>query len=315
MGAAATTLLLTLVVPAAPALKSDRGLSKEFIDLLPEDTAAVLLLDVQRAVKSDIGAALLKVLVAEQENNDPVRVADVAKDVEQIVIAQFLIDTGAGDFCFLVRLRDGSQLPKALKALAAKNGRGAIPEKFGKRAVYSLNGPHASFAQIDDRTLMLVLAMGDAKQVAETRAAAYGEREQPGPSAVMRKMLMDDRADDCVVRIYGHHPKKLGHSSSLVLVLFGVDSEPLIGLGEKVVSYRGGIKAGDAAEFELRFATRDTGSAREFLKAYADTPKDTDPVVRELRQSTKAVRDGDDVILTGKVTRALIERLARDPNK
>src|SRR5262245_14905105 len=114
MGAAATSLLFALVIPAAPALKSGGGLSKELIDLLPEDTAAVLVLDVQRAVKSEIGAALLKVLIEDQPDDQPIRIGDVAKEVEQIVVGQFLIDSGSGDFCVLVRLRDGSQLPKIL---------------------------------------------------------------------------------------------------------------------------------------------------------------------------------------------------------
>ncbi|HKA06670.1 MAG TPA: hypothetical protein VKD71_05385 [Gemmataceae bacterium] len=306
---------MTLVIPAAPALKGDRGLSKQLIDLLPEDTAAVLVLDVQRAAKSDIGSSLLKALVAEQRDDDPIRVADVAKDVEQIVVAQFLIDTGAGDFCFLVRLRDGSQLPKTLKALAAKNARDAVPEKIGKRSVYSISGPNGSFAQIDDRTLMLVLAMGDKKQVEETRAAAYGEREQPGPRPALRKMLSDDRSDDCVVRLYGYHPTKLAHSTALVLALFGVlDSDPLVAMGERIVSYRGGIKTGESAEFELRITTRDADTARELLKIYEDPPRE-DPVVREFRKNATAVREGDDVVLKGKATQAMVERLARDPNK
>jgi hypothetical protein len=269
---------------------------------------------VQRTVKSDVGSSLLKVLVADQKDDEPIRVADVAKDLEQIVIAQFLIDTGAGDFCFLVRLRDGSQLPKTLKAIAAKN-RGALPEKIGKRAVYSLNGPHASFAQIDDRTLMLVLAMGEKKQVEETRAAAYGEREQPGPRPALRKMLSDDRADDCALRLYGHHPTKLAQSTALVLALFGVlDSDPLVAMGERIVSYRGAIKVGESADFELRITTRDADTARELLKIYDDPPRE-DPVVREFRRNATAEREGDDVVLKGKATRAMIERLARDPNK
>ena len=316
MGTATTWILLTLVVPAAPALKSDRGLSKELIDLLPEDTTAVLVLDVQRAVKSEIGAALLKVLVEDQPDDQPIRIGDVAKDVEHIVVGQFLIDSGSGDFCVLVRLRDGSKLPKILTGLAAKDGRGAGPEKIGKRTVYSISGPNASFAQIDDRTLMLVLAMGDKKQVEESRAAAYGDREQPGPRPALRKMLSDDHADDRVVRLYGYHPTKLAHSTALVLALFGVlDSGPLVAMGEKIVSYRGGIKTGgELVEFELRITTRDADCARELLKIYEDPPKE-DPVVREFRRNTTAMREGDEVVLKGKATRAMIDRLARDPNK
>ena len=48
-------LLLALAVPAAPAPKVDKGLPRDLIDLLPEDTAGVLVIDVPRAGKSGIG--------------------------------------------------------------------------------------------------------------------------------------------------------------------------------------------------------------------------------------------------------------------
>jgi hypothetical protein len=107
----------------------------------------------------------------------------------------------------------------------------------------------------------------------------------------------------------------LAHSTALVLALFGVlDSDPLVAMGERIVSYRGGIKTGESAEFELRITTRDADTARELLKIYEDPPRE-DPVVREFRRNATAVREGDDVVLKGKATRAMIERLARDPNK
>src|SRR5262249_47997827 len=153
--------------------------------------------------------------------------------VELVLISQFLIDKGVGDFCILMRLRDGSEIPKALMAEAkTKKGKDGAAETIGKRAVYSLGGDSSSFAQIDDRTVMMVLAFGEGKQIQETRAAAYGERDKPGPRPALRKLLEDRPAPDQPVRVYGHHPTKLGHSSSLVLAVFGSKLETFNRLGE-----------------------------------------------------------------------------------
>jgi hypothetical protein len=311
----AATLLLTLAVPAAPAPKADKGLPKDLIDLLPEDTAAVVVLDVPRAATSDIGKAIFKVIQTEQQPDEPVQVADFVKDAELVLIGQFLIDKAFGDFCILVRLKAGSEIPKAFVARAEKAGKDKAPEMIGKRTVYSIDDPGFSFAQVGDRTLMIVLALGDKKQVKETRAAAYGDRERPGPSAALRKMVDQDARDDRAVRLYGSHPTKLAHSTGLVLAPFGAKDKAAAGLGDRIVSYRGGIKEGEAAEVELRIAMKDADAAKELLKIYETGGGEDDPFVKELRGSAKAVRDGDEVVITAKLTRAMIERLATRPNK
>ena len=175
-------LLLALAVPAAPAPKGEKGLPKDLIDLIPEDTAGVLVLDVPAAAKSEIGKAFLKPILTEQKADEPVQVADFVRDAEFVIVAQFLIDEGFGDFCILVRHKEKSDIPKALIDRADKAGKDRAPEKIGKHMVYSLGSNDVSFARIDDRTLMFVLAMGSPEQVKETRPAAYGEREKPGPS-------------------------------------------------------------------------------------------------------------------------------------
>jgi hypothetical protein len=309
------TLLLALAVPAAPAPKADKGLPKDLVDLLPEDTAGVVVLDVQRAAKSDLGKAVLKVIAAEQQPDESIQVADFARDAELVLIGQFLIDKAFGDFCILVRLKDGSGIPKALVARAAKAGKDKAPEEIGKRTVYSIDDTGFSFARVDDRTLMLVLALGDKGQVKETRAAAYGEREKPGPSVGLRKMLDQDAKDDRAVRLYGSHPTKLAHSTGLVLAPFGAKDKAAAGLGDKIVSYRGGIKEGEVGEVELRITMKDADAARELLKVYESGVEEDDPFVKELRGTAKAVRDGDEVVITAKLTRAMIERMATKPNK
>jgi hypothetical protein len=311
----AASLLLALAVPAAPAPKAEKGLPKDLIDLIPEDTAGVLVIDVPRVAKSEIGDVFLKALAADQKDGDePVKIADLARDVELVLVSQFLIDKSAGDFCILMRLREGSVIPKALMDQSEKRGKGVAPETIGKRVVYSLRSADFSFAQIDDRTLMMVLALGDEKQVKETRAAAYAERDKPGPRPALRKMLEEKAPADQPLRLYGHHPTKLGLSASMVLVAFGSKLEAFHPIGERLVSYRGGIKLGAAAEIELRFTTKDSATATEFLKIYEDLDR-TDSFVDELRRGGKAARDGDDVVITARVTRAMIDRMVSKPNK
>jgi hypothetical protein len=307
-------LLLALAVPAAPAAKADRGVPKDLVDLIPEDTAGILVIDVPRAAKSAVGQAILKAVAAEEQPDEALRLSELVQDTQQLVVCQFLIDAGFGDFCVLARLKEKSDVPKALLARADKAGKDRAPETIGKRTVYSLDGAGASFALIDDRTVMLVLATGNEKQVKETRATAYAEREKPGPRPALRKMLADDGKDSRAVRLYGSHPSKLGLSTWLVLAAFGLRDEPFKEFGDKVVSYRGGIKEGDAAEIEIRVTLKDAAAAGELLKLY-EGADNRDPFVRDLRASGKAVRDGDDVVVTAKLTPAMIELAKRNPNK
>jgi hypothetical protein len=308
-------LLLALAAPAAPAPKADRGLPKDLIDLLPEDTAGVVVLDAPKVVKSELGQVILKLITAEQGPEETIRIDDFIKDAELILIGQFLIDKGFGDFCVLVRLKDRSGLPKALAARADKAGKDKGPEQIGTRTVHTIDGPQFSFAEVDGRTLMLVLALGDKKQVKETRAAAFGERDKPGPSAALRKMLDQDGKDDRAVRLYGSHPTKLGHSTGLVLAPFGGKDKAAAGLGDKIVSYRGGIKEGEVGEVELRVTMKDADAAGELLKLYEAGGEESDPFVKEFRGTAKAIRDGDEVVITAKLTRAMIEHMATKPNK
>lgn len=306
-------LLFALALPAAPAPKAEKGLPKDLIDLIPEDTAGVLVLDVPTAAKSDIGKAFLKPILAEQKPDEPIHVDDFVRDAELVIVAQFLIDQGFGDFCILVRHKEKSDIPKALIDRAEKAGKDKAPEKIGRHTVYSLGDAGASFTRIDDRTLMFVLATGSPEQVKETRSAAYAEREKPGPSPALRKMLTEDRGDRAV-RLYGSHPKKLALSTWLLLASFGVRDKAFTKFDDRIVSYRGAIKAGETAEIELRITTRDADTAKDLLEAY-EAGDDKEPFVKELRSTAKAVRDGEDVIITAKLTAAMADRLGTRPNK
>jgi hypothetical protein len=312
MSPVAATLLLSVILPGAPAPKADPGLPADLINLLPDDTAAVLVIDVPRVVKTEFGSSFLRVLTADQGPNPKFSLADIARDAELILIAQFLIDKHAGDFCVLIRLKPGSTLPDMLLGEGAKRGAPAPSEKIGKRIVHDLEGRSFSFARISDQTLMMVGATGNEEQVTETRSAAYGERARPGPRADLRKLVTADPLSGRPVRVYGHHPTKLGHSAAMALILFG-ELEDLPG-GDLIQSYRGGVTLGDAANIELTFTAKDADAAAAFLKAY-DAVDTEELFVREMRQSAKATRDGAVVEVSGRVTRGMLERLGRNPNK
>jgi hypothetical protein len=314
MSAISTALFLAIALPAAPAPKNDKaGIAKDLIDLIPEDAAAVAVLNVPKAVKCELGKGILKIVAREQDADDPIHVDEFVRDAEVVLLSQFLIDKGFGDFCLIVRLKEKSDLPKELIARANKLAKGKVPEQIGKRTVYALDSSEFSFAVIDERTLMFVLATGDRKQVEQTKAAAYGDREAPGPSLALRKMIADDK-DDRAMRLYGHHPKKLALSASLLLAPYGVKDKSIAVLGDKILSYRGGIREGDAGEVELRITLKDADAAKELLKLY-EAGDDPEPFVKDFRAAAKAVRDGDDLVITGKLTKGMIELLSSKPNK
>src|SRR5947209_504271 len=284
-------LLLALAIPAAPAPKAEKGLPKDLVDLIPADTAGIVVCDLPKIAGSELGKFALRTIGREQAPDFPVPVADLVKESEQVVLAQFLIDKGTGDLCVIVRHKEGATFVKALTDRADKAGKDTGPERIGKRTVYSLKNADFSFAKIDDRTVMLVLASGDRKQVQETREAAYGERDKPGPSEALRKMLAD--GDDRPVRLYGSHPKKLGLSAHAVLLLFGVRDKAIEEFHDRLVSYRGGVKLGEAGEIEVRIRTKDADTAKAVVKSY-EAGGESDAFLTELRKSAKAVRDGDD---------------------
>ena len=55
-------------------------------------------------------------------------------------------------------------------------------------------------------------------------------------------------------------------------------------------------------------------TAKAVVKSY-EAGGESDAFLTELRKSAKAVRDGDDVVITARLARAMIEMLATDQNK
>lgn len=306
-------LVLALAVPAAPAPKADPGLPADLIDLLPEDTAGVLVVDVPRTVQADVGRTILKLFDTLQRPGEPLHIADLGPEAESVLLAQFLIDKAAGDFALIVRLKDGSGYGKALIAKAKGDRRPA--EEIGARTVYSLNRPEVGVALIDDRTLMFVLATGTPAQVRETRRAAFGGREKPGPPRGLRTLIEEGAKDDRAIRLYGHHPKKVALSAVLPLTCLGVQGDAVADLGDKLVSFRGGIRMGEAGEVELRFTAKDADAAKALVKAYNVVEGNLAPFVKEFRAGARVVREGDEVVVTARLTTATVELIGEKRNK
>jgi hypothetical protein len=170
-------------------------------------------------------------------------------------------------------------------------------------------------AMVDDRTLMVVLATSDTPaEIKATLGAAFGDRENPGPSRELRTLIADGAKDDRPIRLYAHHPKA-AHSAYLPLANFGVGLEAVAGLGDKLVSFRGGIRTGEAGEVELRFTAKDADAAKELLKAYESVGGGLKPFFQEFRAGAKVLREGDEVILTARLTRATVELVGEKRNK
>lgn len=308
----AAAILLTLTIPTAPAPKADAGVPADLIDLLPADTAGVLIVDAVAAGKSEIGQTILKLFADQQRPDQPIAFAELGREAEWVLLAPFLIDKGVGDFCLIVRLKEKSEFGKATVAQAKRTG--IDPQQIGPRTVRALSRPDIGMTLIDDRTLMVVMA-ADPTQIQQTWAAAFTPRDTPGPSRELRKLIVDGAKDRRAVQMYGHHPKKVAHSAYLPLAHFGVRREAIAGLGEKLVSYRGGIQMGDAGDVELRFQARDADAAKELLKVYDTLDDKLPPFVTGFRSEAKVVRDGDQVVLTARLTKAVAELVLPKRNK
>jgi hypothetical protein len=307
-----TAFLLALTIPAAPAPKGDAGVPTELIDLLPADTAGVLIVDAVAAGKSEIGQTLLKLFAEQQRPDQPIAFAELGREAEWVLLSQFLIDQGVGDFCLIARLKEGSEFGKATVAQAKRTG--IDPQQIGTRTVRALARPDMGMTLVDDRTLMVVLAT-DPTQVKQTWAAAFTPRDTPGPSRELRKLITDGAKDRQAIQMYGHHPKKVSHSAYLALASFGVQRKAVTGLGDKLTSYRGGIRMGEMGDVELRFAVKDADAAKAFLKTYEIVEDRLAPFIKEFRAGAKLVQDGDDVVLTARLTKATAELVLPKRNK
>jgi hypothetical protein len=268
----AASLLLTLSVPAAPALKGEK-IPPALIDLMPADTAAVLVIDVPRLTKTSLGRAGLRE-IERRLSMQTVKLDGLLKDIEVLVIAQFAIVEFAGDFCFLAHVRDGSKLPEELLGYAERTGEDPVRQRIGKHDVYKVRDQDLWFAFPDKRTVMAVFPCGNAS---ETLAEAFGDRADRGPGREIRKWLEQDRPPDRPIRVFGAHKSKLGLSLGMAAMPFGEGIDRFKELGDQLLSYRGWVSVGEAIIGELRVACKDDVTAGRVVAGLRAGAPSADP--------------------------------------
>ncbi|HJZ93575.1 MAG TPA: hypothetical protein VKE40_22045 [Gemmataceae bacterium] len=268
----AASLLLTLSAPAAPALRGEK-IPPALIDLVPADTAGVLVIDVPRLTKTTIGRAGLRE-IERRLSTQTVKLDGLLKDIDVLLIAQFAIVEFAGDFCFLAHVRDGSKLPEELLDYAERKGEDPVRRRIGKYDVYKVRDQDLWFAFPDKRTVMAVLPTGNAE---ETLEEAFGNREVRGPGREIRKWLEQDRPPDQPIRVFGAHKSKLGHSLGMATMPFGEGMDRFKELGDQLLSYRGWVSIGEAILGELRVTCKDQATAGRVVTDLRSGAASADP--------------------------------------
>jgi hypothetical protein len=260
------SLYLTLLVPGAPALKTEKP-PQDLLDLLPEDTAAVLALDMPKLARHPVGARIVRGIAGELADDDLPHppIADLAAECEQVIVAQFGIEARVGDFLFLFRLREKATVAKAFLARRRASDNSNVT-RIGRYAVYSLMDSAWTAAMADNRTMMLVLACGDSSQKEQTLEAVYGDRKTRGPQdPVLRKMLADPWPADRPALLFGSHPKA-NLSIGLVLTPLGTEPDTFRDLGTDVRSFRGSVALNKTTDVEVRVSLADNDAAQQFVR-------------------------------------------------
>jgi hypothetical protein len=190
---------------------------------------------------------------------------DLVAQCEQVVVAQFAIESRAGDYLFLFRLREKATVAKAFLARKRASDNSNVT-RIGRYAVYSLMDSAWTAAMADDRTMMLMLACGDGLQQERTLEAVYGDRETRGPKdSVLRKMLAEPWPSDRPALLFGAHPKA-NLSIGLVLTPLGTDPDTFREFGTDVRSFRGSVALNKTADVEVRVSLVDNGTAQRFVR-------------------------------------------------
>jgi hypothetical protein len=296
-------LILALPTPVVPAPKS-LGVPAEIIDRLPEDTAAVLVVDVPRVARSAIGKHFISRLHPHLEEWLPLETT--AKEVEYAVLAQYAIEQFAGDFCFLLRLRDGAELPAKLQ-----QGSMGDPLKVGEHTVYKLKAG-TFFGMLNKRTAALVLltsAPNSDEAAARELQAVFGD-EKKGPGETLRRKLVGFRPESALALV-SDHPKS-GLSATLSLSPFGYQSLNLTGLADKIRRYTGEVTLSDKlATMELRFEAKSTNAAEELRDALESERVNISSGnwSKLLRKDMSIARDKTHVTLKARLTHNIIDGL------
>jgi hypothetical protein len=296
------SLYLTLLVPGAPALKTEKP-PQDLIDLLPEDTAAVLALDMPKLARHPVGARIFRGIAGDLADDDLPHppIEDLAAECQQVVIAQFGIEARVGDFLFLFRLREKATVAKAFLARKRKSDNSNV-RPIGRYMVYALIDDAWTATMVDERTMALVLATGDGPQKEQTLEAVYGDRKTRGPSdPVLRKMLAEPWPSDRPALLFGAHPKA-NLSIGLVLTPLGTDGDTFRDLGADVKSFRGSVALNKTAQVEVRVSLKDEDAARDFVRLLK--AKMTSSWLEQMAESVSIAVEKWDVLIRARLSAA-----------
>jgi hypothetical protein len=308
MTAALTSVLLTLPLIGAPAPKGAPA-ADALIDLLPDDTAAILVLDVPRLAKSPVGKRLVEVIQAQEKGAMVPSWFDFdlfAKDIELLVVGQYAIDQFAGDFCFLARLRDGADLAKKIEDAAQDK-----PFEVGKATVHSLvkNGG-VYFAALDRNTIAVVLLSNSPKgDAARQELEAVFGKKRKGPSDGLKKMLKAADAEQALV-IVSEHPKS-ANSALLAFAPFVPTGGDLNKFKGTVTRYRVGVTVGEKAEVKAVVEASSPEVAAQILATVEKGREDRTNSAWQaaMAKAVKITREKGELYVRGTLTREDLDLL------
>jgi hypothetical protein len=297
-------LLLILPTLGAPAPQAP-AVVDGLVERLPEDTVAIIVGDLPKIAKSAVGKRFVdyfQSLPAEQPWLD---FGKFAKDIEVAVVGQYAIDKFAGDFCFFLKLRDGSDIPKTLERFAQGE-----PVEVGSHKVYPLvKSPAVHFAVVDKNTIAIVLLNSDVQgdAVKKELEAVFGLKKK-GPSEKLRKLVKAFNPEHAIA-VASEHPKS-DYSAALMSVPFvAADLGKVEDFKGTVVRYHGGIVAGDKADVKFIVEFRDEASAEGVLKAVTDARAKArdDPKKTAIIKAIAITRDKNKIKLEGTLTREILD--------
>jgi hypothetical protein len=307
MTAALTSVMLTLPLFGAPAPKGASA-ADALIDLLPDDTAAIMVLDVPRLAKSPVGKRLVEILQAQaKETKYPwFDFEKFAKDIELLVVGQYAIDQIAGDFFFLARLREGAELPKLFQDTAQGKS-----FEVGKATVYPLvKGGEINFVTLDRNTIGVVLLNGNVKEDQEKQEleAVFG-KQRKGPSEGLKKMLKAADPEQALV-IVSEHPKS-ANSALLAFAPFIPTGGDLNKFKGMVTRFRVGVTAGEKAEVRGVVEANSAEIVEDILKTVEKGRAEQKNNVWQtaMAKAIKITREKGELYVRGSITREDLDLL------
>lgn len=294
MSSTFVALMLSASTISFPAPKDKLGaLPPDLLDLVPADTAALLLVDVPKVAKSPIGKHFVKQLT-NSVGDSKISVQHIVDDVQFAVVAQFDIVNFAGDFCMILRLHEKSTLVGKVLELVS------VDEPFARidgRAVYKLDNPTEYFAAIDRRTLVFVSLTNNptGDELKASLQSAFARPDGKKHNEALRKKLEEIPFDDAVA-VVSAHPKS---SNSLGVAMAPLNPGGAMDLfKDRVTSYRGGIRVGEKADYLMEIIAANANAASDIAftlrSMLTDDPK---PRLKTMDVPARITRDKERVTM------------------